>query len=145
MIKFSIGADSSAKVVLKTKKILKKRGFTLVEHGINDDSLDWVEIARCVANDVKNKIADYGIIFCYTGTGVTIVANRYKGIRASLCNTKEIAICAKKWNNPNIITMGIMSVKENDIEDIINAWLTTNVDKEELENIRKLINERIDK
>jgi ribose 5-phosphate isomerase B len=138
MIKFSIGADSSANVVLKTKKILKKRGFTLVEHGINDDSLDWVEIARCVANDVRKKRADYGIIFCYTGTGVTIVANRYKGIRASLCNTKEIAICAKKWNNPNIITMGIMSVKENDIEDIINAWLTTKVDKDELENIRKI-------
>ena len=138
MIKFSIGADSSAKVVLKTKKILQKRGFTLVEHGINDDSLDWVEIARCVANDVKKKIADYGIIFCYTGTGVTIVANRYKGIRASLCNTKEIAICAKKWNNPNIITMGIMSVNENDIEDIINAWLTTKVDKDELVNIRKI-------
>ena len=138
MIKFSLGADSSAKVVLKTKKILKEKGFTIFEHGIDNDSLDWVEIARRVANDVKNKIADYGIIFCYTGTGVTIVANRYKGIRASLCNTKEIAICAKKWNNPNIITMGIMSVKENDIEGIINAWLETNVDKEELENIRKI-------
>ena len=100
------------------------------------DSYSWVEISKKIALDVQNKRANLGIIFCYTGTGVTIVANRFKGIRATLCNNEEIAICAKKWNDSNILTMGLMSVDRERIENIVLSWINTEVDIEEIENIR---------
>ena len=111
----SLGADSNDEIVSRVKNFL---------------------ISKKIALDVQNKRANLGIIFCYTGTGVTIVANRFKGIRATLCNNEEIAICAKKWNDSNILTMGLMSVDRERIENIVLSWINTEVDIEEIENIR---------
>ena len=138
-ISFSIGADDMSESVIKAKICLEKVNYKYKSYGlINKDGLNWVDIAKNVAKDVQNGVSDFGIIFCHTGTGVSIVANKFKGIRAALCNDKEIAIAARKWNDANVLTMGIMSVKEEDIEDIITGWVNTEVDNSELKNIESI-------
>ena len=138
-ISFSIGADDMSESVIKAKICLDKLNYEYKSYGlINEDKLNWVDIAKNVAKDVQNGVSDFGIIFCHTGTGVSIVANKFKGIRAALCNDKEIAIAARKWNDANVLTMGIMSVKEEDIEDIITGWVNTEVDNSELKNIESI-------
>ena len=133
----SLGADSNDEIVSKVNNFLISKNYKVNLYGeLNNDDYSWVEISKKIALDVQNKRANLGIIFCYTGTGVTIVANRFKGIRATLCNNEEIAICAKKWNDSNILTMGLISVDRKRIENIIMSWINTEVDKEELGNIR---------
>ena len=133
----SLGADSDDEIVSQVYNFLISQQFKVNLYGkLNNDNSSWVEISKKIASDIQNKKAELGIIFCYTGTGVTIVANRFKGVRASLCNNEEIAICAKKWNDSNILTMGLMSVDREKIVNIILSWINTEVDKEELENIR---------
>lgn len=133
----SLGADSNDEIVSKVNNFLISKNYKVNLYGeLNNDNYSWVEISKKIALDVQNKRANLGIIFCYTGTGVTIVANRFKGIRATLCNNEEIAICAKKWNDSNILTMGLISVDRKRIENIIMSWINTEVDKEELGNIK---------
>ncbi|NSW73850.1 RpiB/LacA/LacB family sugar-phosphate isomerase [bacterium] len=133
----SLGADSNDEIVSKVNNFLISKNYKVNLYGeLNNDDYSWVEISKKIALDVQNKRANLGIIFCYTGTGVTIVANRFKGIRATLCNNEEIAICAKKWNDSNILTMGLISVDRKRIENIIMSWINTEVDKEELGNIK---------
>ena len=138
-ISFSIGADAVSASVIKAKNFLVQSNYKYISYGsINNDGLNWVEIAKNVAKDVQNGVSDFGIIFCSTGTGVSIVANKFKGIRAALCNDKEIAIAARKWNDANVLTMGMMSVKEEDIEEIISSWINTGVENSELKNIESI-------
>tara|TARA_B100000029_G_scaffold82568_1_gene73544 strand:+ start:16211 stop:16738 length:528 start_codon:yes stop_codon:yes gene_type:complete len=138
-ISFSFGADTLSPSVVKAKEYLEKIDENIKIYGlINNDGLNWVEIAKKIALDVQCGISNYGIIFCYTGTGVSIVANKFKGIRAALCNDKEIAAGARRWNDANILTMGVLSVKENDVEDIIETWINTDVDSSEMKNIKSI-------
>ena len=138
-ISFSIGADAVSASVIKAKNFLDQSNYKYISYGsINNDGLNWVEIAKNVAKDVQNGVSDFGIIFCSTGTGVSIVANKFKGIRAALCNDKEIAIAARKCNDANVLTMGMMSVKEEDIEEIISSWINTGVENSELKNIESI-------
>ena len=133
----SLGADSNDEIVSRVNNFLISKSYKVNLYGkLNNDNYSWVEISKKIALDVQNKRANLGIIFCYTGTGVTIVANRFKGIRATLCNNDEIAICAKKWNDSNILTMGLMSVDRERIENIVLSWINTEVDIDEIENIR---------
>ncbi|MBT3476198.1 RpiB/LacA/LacB family sugar-phosphate isomerase [bacterium] len=138
-IRFSIGADNKSKCVSIAKEYLLKNNYPLIEYGsLAGDGLDWVEIAKMVSKDVQENKSDFGLLFCCTGTGVTIVANKFKGIRAALCNSEQVAEGARKWNDANILGIGLMSVKETDIEGILSTWVNTKVDNLELKNIEKI-------
>ena len=89
----SLGADSDDEIVSRVYNFLISKQFKVNLYGkLNNDNSSWVEISKKIASDIQNKKAELGIIFCYTGTGVTIVANRFKGVRASLCNLSLIHI-----------------------------------------------------
>ena len=138
-IRFSIGADNNSKCVSTAKEFLTENNYPYYEYGtLAKDSLSWVEIASRVSQDVQKRKSDYGILFCYTGTGVTIVANKFKGIRAALCNTKSVAEGARKWNDANVIGISTMNVKSNEIKEILSIFINTQVDHAELSNIKKI-------
>jgi|TARA_B110000263_G_scaffold79369_2_gene69309 ribose 5-phosphate isomerase B len=138
-ISFSIGADNNSRCVSIAKEYLAKNKYSIFEYGTSvGDDLDWVEIAKKVSKDVQEHKSSFGILFCYTGTGVTMVANKFKGIRAALCNDEDVAAGARKWNDANILAMGTMTVKEDQIESILAAWIDTKVDRLELKNIKKI-------
>lgn len=138
-IRFSIGADDDSKSVQIAKEYLIKNKYEIIQYGtLVKDGLDWVQISEKVSRDIQENKSDFGILFCYTGTGVTIVANKFKGIRAALCNSKEVALGARKWNDANILTMGTMTVKKDDVEEIISTWIDSEVDESERLNINKI-------
>ena len=138
-IRFSIGADNKSKCVSIAKEYLLKNNYPLIEYGsLAGDGLDWVEIAKMVSKDVQENKSDFGLLLCCTGPGVTIVANKFKVIRAALCNSEQVAEGARKWNDANILGIGLMSVKETDIEGILSTWVNTKVDNLELKNIEKI-------
>ncbi|MRR10781.1 RpiB/LacA/LacB family sugar-phosphate isomerase, partial [bacterium] len=97
-MKLSVGADERNHVVDAVLKRLKHDGHRVVFYGPSGRaSVPWSEVAACVAHDVAGGAADEGILFCWTGTGVSIAANKVSGIRAALCGDAETARGARLW------------------------------------------------
>ena len=84
-MKLSLGADERLHVVETTLQYLQEKGHEVTWYGPEPGQTDpWPEVARCVAEDVAAGRADEGILFCWTGTGVSLAANKVRGVRAQL-------------------------------------------------------------
>jgi ribose 5-phosphate isomerase B len=82
---------------------------------------------------------DWGVVVCYTGTGVSIAANKVKGVRAALCNDAQTARGARLWNDANVLALSGRLVSEEVAKEIIEAWIsTTEIDPSERGNIEFL-------
>ncbi|MBP6786424.1 MAG: RpiB/LacA/LacB family sugar-phosphate isomerase [Candidatus Promineofilum sp.] len=85
----------------------------------------WPAAARAVAEAVAAGTADEGILFCWTGTGVSIAANKVPGIRAALCGDAETARGARLWNNANVLCLSLRRTSEAVAREILDAWFDT--------------------
>ena len=83
---------------------------------------DYPDIAFEVAKTVSENAADVGVLMCGTGTGMAISANKFKGIRAGVCNDPEIARLGKTHNNLNIICLGGRVLLPERAEAVLSAW-----------------------
>ena len=111
--KVAIGNDHRG-VQLKKELIveLKKHGYSVQDVGVNtEDSCDYPDYAAKVGLAVQKGEADRGIVICHSGIGMSIAANKIKGVRAALCQTKEAAELARKHNDANVLAMGSGFVK----------------------------------
>ena len=96
-------------------RFLKKKGHVVVNLGDNSgDSVDYPDIIHPLAKEISNNNEKIGIIMCGTGNGVSMVANKYKGVRAGLCWSKEIAELIRKHNDANILSLParFLSIKQ---------------------------------
>jgi len=99
-----------------------------------------VEVGQEVAEKIADGGCDEGILFCWTGTGMSIVANKVPGIRAALCYDAATAVGARRWNHANILVMSLRLASEPMAEEIMNAWFSTAFGgREDAENVAKLI------
>ena len=90
----------------KIKDYLESKGYKLKDLGNNDgESVDYPDIIHPLAKEISEKNDSKGIIMCGTGNGVSMVANKYEGVRAGLCWSKEIAELIRKHNNANILSL----------------------------------------
>ncbi len=89
----------------------------------NTDSVDYPDIARKVAIAVSSGAFDYGILICGTGIGMSIAANKLRGIRAALCRDVFDAERARQHNDANILCLGGETVERNLTLDIVKAFL----------------------
>ena len=104
---------------------LKERGFEVVEFGIYEHkSVDYPDIAEVVCKSITSGESDRGILVCGTGIGISIAANKIKGIRAAVCGDIYSAAMTKRHNNANVITLGGRVVGEDVGIEIVKAWLT---------------------
>jgi len=107
-MKLGIGSDHAGyelKIFLKDK--LKKEGFEVIDYGTKiKKSVDYPDFAEKVSMSVIRKAADRGILICGTGLGMSMTANKFKGIRAARCCTVLDAQLAREHNDANIITLG---------------------------------------
>jgi len=125
-MKLSVGADERLDVVVRVLKVLKKAGYKITYYGPSGKgSVPWPEVARCVAEDVASGSSQEGILFCWTGTGVSIAANKVKGIRAALCTDAETARGARLWNNANVLCMSMRLTAIPVAEEILASWFGT--------------------
>ena len=107
-MKVAIGCDHGGINLKPTlKKYLEKKGIEYVDFGCDTtESVDYNDYAIQVANAVKDKVCDFGILICGTGIGMSIVANKVKGIRCTLVINGSDAIRAKAHINANVVAMG---------------------------------------
>lgn len=138
-MRIAVGSDERTELTDFVIDELKRRGYKVKLFGaLSKESASWPDVALEVAEAVKNGDVDEGILFCWTGTGVTIAANKVPGIRAALCSSPEIARGARKWNKPNILVMSLSETSKEKAKEIIDVWFSTSFDPSEEENIKKV-------
>jgi ribose 5-phosphate isomerase B len=126
-MKIAIGADHAGyELKEKIKAHLQQQGHELTDEGtVSNDSVDYPDFAAKVAHEVKNKRADYGVLVCGSGIGMTIAANKVHGIRAANLNNVVEAQLSREHNNANVAAFGARLVKENDAMKIVDTFLNT--------------------
>lgn len=103
---------------------LKEKGYECVDVGTySTDSCDYPVIARTVTTKITTGEADRGILICGTGIGMSIVANKVKGIRAALCGDTFSARASRSHNNSNVLCLGERVIGINLAMDIVDIWL----------------------
>lgn len=125
-MKIAIGSDHrGVEVKRQIIDILKARGIDYQDFGaFTTDSIDYPDVALKVGKAVTSGGFARGILICDTGIGMSIAANKIKGIRAALCSDGFCAYRARLHNDANVITMGTRCTKD-DLKDIIDKFLIT--------------------
>jgi ribose 5-phosphate isomerase B len=98
----------------------------------------WPDVGRLVGEAVANGQADLGVVCCWTGTGVSIAANKVQGVRAALCVDAETAVGARKWNDANVLALSLRLTSGPVADEIIDAFLATESDPGEADAIARL-------
>ena len=126
-MKIAIGADHGGyKLNEEIKKYLDELEIKYVDLGTNsEERVDYPIIAKQVCESVQSKDADFGIVICKTGYGMSIVANKYKGIRCAACYNQESAKFAKLHNNINVLALGAEYVSSNEAICILRMIFAT--------------------
>lgn len=91
-----------------------------------------------MAERVASGAADEGVLLCWTGTGVSIAANKVPGVRAALCLDAATARGARAWNRANVLCLSLRATSEPIAREILDAWFSASPDPGEEANIRKL-------
>ncbi|MBO9361300.1 MAG: RpiB/LacA/LacB family sugar-phosphate isomerase [Thermoflexus sp.] len=121
-----VGSDERTHLTDVVLEELRRRGFEIEPVGpLAGEKRSWSEVARLVAEKVARGEADEGILFCWTGTGVSIAANKMPGIRAALCDDAETARGARLWNNANVLCMSLRRTSEAIAKEILETWFNT--------------------
>ncbi len=99
----------------------------------------WPDVATRVAEAIAGGEADQGLLFCWTGTGTAMAANKVRGVRAALAWDPWIAEGARRWNDANVLVMSLKRTEPETARAIVDAWLSVaSPDADERENIAKL-------
>lgn len=123
----AIGADHGGfELKEHIKKHLDEIGVEYKDYGTySEDSVDYPDCAAPVCKAVQDNTADKGILICGTGIGISMAANKHKGIRAALCSDVYSATMTKRHNNANIICLGGRVTGRELAFMIVDAWLNT--------------------
>ena len=126
-MKIAIGADHGGyKLKEEIKKYLEEKEIECLDFGTNsEERVDYPVIAKKVCNSVQEKEADFGIVICKTGYGMSIVANKFKGIRCATCYNEESAKFAKLHNNINVLALGAEYISVNEAICILRMIFAT--------------------
>ena len=145
-MKIAIGSDERTHVTDAVMAELRRRGHELLPAGPLVEAKEdltglerspdrqavrseqdnyWPAVARAVAEAVASGAADEGILFCWTGTGVSLAANKVPGIRAALCDDAETARGARLWNNANVLCLSLRRTSEVMAKEILDMWFDT--------------------
>jgi ribose 5-phosphate isomerase B len=130
-----LGADDEGAVADTVVDDLRERGHdvTVLERE------QWPEVARKVGEAVASGEADQGVVFCWTGTGTAMAANKVPGVRAALVWEPWIAEGARRWNDANVLVMSLKRTAPETARAILDAWFAVEQpDPDEAANIARL-------
>ncbi|MBR1954748.1 MAG: ribose 5-phosphate isomerase B [Clostridia bacterium] len=107
-------------------EFLKEHGYIVMDFGtFTKDRCDYPDFAKQAAQAVADGKCNKGIVICTTGIGVSIVANKVKGVRCALCINADMATRTRAHNDANMIAMGQIYVDNDTADEIVTAFLTT--------------------
>ncbi len=142
-----IGSDHAGFLLKEDIKynLMKNNEYNLVDHGtFTQDSVDYPDFAKSVSKEVLQEKNSIGILICGTGIGISIVANKIRGIRCALCLNEKMAELSRQHNNANILALSARYGREgdditpdnfknhlNNSLNIINKFIKTSFSNEE--------------
>lgn len=123
----SIGCDHSAlEVKNEIVAYLEELGHKVLDKGTyTKDSCDYTDYGYLVAKDIQSKAADKGIVICYTGIGMSIIANKVKGVRCALVGSKDAAVLTREHNDTNCLALSAKYTGMALAKEIVSLWLET--------------------
>lgn len=127
-MKIALAADHGGfELKEKVKEHLQKKGIEILDLGCHTDeqSVDYPNYGKACGEAVMRGDAEKGIAFCGTGIGISIAANKVKGIRCALCTSVFMAEMASKHNNANMLALGGRILEPELAFSIVDVWLTT--------------------
>ena len=126
-MKISIGADHGGYQLKESVlQLIRDLGFQCIDRGTDSaQSVNYPDFAAAVTDDVLSGTADRGILICGTGIGMSMAANRKKGIRAALCHESFGARMSREHNNANVLCLGERVIGPGIAADIVKTWLAT--------------------
>ncbi len=125
-MRMAVGSDNRSAMTEAVCAYLEERGVELLRCGqCACEEADYVDAARMVAERVAEGECEQGLLFCHTGTGVTIIANKVPGVRAALCLDSYAARIARLANNANVLVLSIRMTGEPLAKEIVGTWLET--------------------
>jgi ribose 5-phosphate isomerase B len=134
-MKIAVGADDEGAVADVVVDELRGRGHEVTVF----EREQWPDLARKVAEAVAEGEADQGVLFCWTGTGTSMAANKVPGVRAALAWDPWIAEGARRWNDANVLVMSLKRTEPETAKEILDAWLAVEApDPDEAANIARL-------
>lgn len=125
-MRVALGADDVGALPDAVIAELERRGARVERYGaVADGSTAWADIGRAVGEAVAHGRADVGIVCCWTGTGVSIAANKVPGVRAALCADAATAAGARRWNDANVLALSNRATSIPVALEILDAWFST--------------------
>jgi ribose 5-phosphate isomerase B len=140
-LRVAVGADARGPLIEAILEALEARGCAVARFGaLEGGSTAWASIGRAVGFAVADGEADVGIVACWTGTGISIAANKVAGVRAALCGDAATAAGARTWNDANVLALSLRATAPAVGLEILEAFLSTPVsedvaDRAEIERI----------
>ena len=134
-MRIAFGTDEKTELTDRIKAALAERGHEVVVVGEGDP---WPDVGRGVGELVAGGGADRGVVCCWTGTGVSMAANKVPGARAALCTDPETAAGARRWNDANVLALGLRLTSPPLAVEMLDAFLAGEPDDDETANIAKL-------
>ncbi len=131
----AFGTDERTELTEAIKRDLAARGHQVTVVG---EGVAWPDAGRGVGEEVASGRADRGVVCCWTGTGVSIAANKVAGVRAALCTDAETARGARRWNDANVLALSLRLTSPQLAVEMLEAFLSTEPDRSEEANIARL-------
>jgi RpiB/LacA/LacB family sugar-phosphate isomerase len=140
-MRISISSDMDEGAASRLGAELLRRGHTVVPYGAllpERPEGDWAYCTESAARDVAEGRADQAVVCCWTGTGASIAANKVPGVRAALCADAATADGARRWNDANVLVLGLRLTSSALLTEILDAWFagSPSQDPDDLRNIR---------
>jgi ribose 5-phosphate isomerase B len=126
-MKIAIGSDHAGFELKEIiSQLLKEMGHEVIDMGTaSNSSVDYPDFAETVSKAVSEGSVDRGILICGTGIGMSIVANKFKNVRAALCNDLFTAKMSRLHNDANVLAIGGRIVGKDLAKEIVNIWINT--------------------
>jgi ribose 5-phosphate isomerase B len=126
VMRVAFGTDEHTEVSEAVQAELARLGHDVIVLG---DGAPWTEVGRLVGEAVAGGHADRGVVCCWTGTGVSIAANKVNGVRAALCTDAETARGARRWNDANVLALGLRLTSPPVAKEMLETFFATPFDE----------------
>jgi ribose 5-phosphate isomerase B len=134
-VRVAFGTDEKTDVTEHMVRALGDAGHEIVLTCIDQP---WPHVGRAIGEAVATGVAERGVVCCWTGTGVSIAANKVAGVRAALCTDGETAAGARRWNDANVLAIGLRLTSPAVAGEMFDAFFSTEADPAEAAHIAQL-------
>ena len=134
-MRIAFGTDERTPLTDEIVDALSESGHELV---LRLEDEPWPHVGRRVGEAVAEGRADRGVVCCWTGTGVSIAANKVDGVRAALCTDADTARGSRRWNDANVLALGLRLTSPSVAREMLEAFLATAPDPDEAATIAQV-------